>query len=115
MNYAARSGILAADACVRAKEAGGFTDRNLSVYRRLVEDSYILKDLEKFEGIEEFVWDDVNHRVLPGLVEDVFKGLFTSTGKPKENVETLARRSLRERKVGLGKLARFALRARKSV
>ncbi|MFA5861238.1 MAG: FAD-dependent oxidoreductase [Candidatus Thermoplasmatota archaeon] len=115
MNYAARSGIIAADACIAAKKAGGFSERNLSAYGRMIEDSFIMKDLRKFEGLDEFVWDDVNHQVLPGLVEDVFKGLFTNNGVPKETAQTIVKRSLRERKVGLGKLARFALKARKSV
>jgi len=115
MNYAATSAILAADACVAAKANGGFTERNLSYYKRLLDESYIMKDFERFATAHEFEWDDVNHFVLPGLVEDVFKGLFTYTGEPKENAETIARRSLRQRKVGLARLARFALRARKSV
>jgi electron transfer flavoprotein-quinone oxidoreductase len=115
MNYAARSGILAADACVIAKKHGGFTDRNLSIYKRLVDESFIMRDLEKFSGIEEFVWDDMNHAVLPGLVESVFKGLFTNTGEPKENAEKIALRYLREKKVGPVKLAKFAMKARKSV
>ena len=115
MNYAARSGILAADACVAAKKHGGFSERNLSVYKRMIDESFIMQDLKKFDTMHDFVWDDVNHQVLPGLVENVFKGLFTNTGEPKENAETHVRRYLREKRVSLPRLARFALKARKSV
>jgi electron transfer flavoprotein-quinone oxidoreductase len=115
MNYAARSGILAADACVHAKKNGGFTEHNLSTYKRMIDDSIIMQDFEKFRTAHEFEWDDFNHFVLPGLVEDVFKGIFTATGQPKENVETIARRSLKRRKVSLAKVARFAMKARKAL
>ena len=115
MNYAARSGILAADACVAAKKHGGFTERNLSLYKRLIDESFIMRDLQKFQSMHDFVWDDVNHQVLPGMVEHVFKGLFTNTGEPKVSAETHVRTFLREKHVSLPKLARFALKARKSV
>lgn len=115
MNYAARSGIIAADACVAAKKAGGFNERNLSVYQRMIDESFIMKDLKKFEGLEEFVWDDVNHNVLPKLVEGIFKGLFTNTGQPKVTAETILRNQLKAQKVSPLRLAKFALKARKSV
>lgn len=115
MNYAARSGILAADACVKAKAAGGFSERNLSVYKRMLDDSFIMKDFKKFNKTHEFVWDPVNHEVLPQLVEGVMKGMFTNMGQPKIFTEQLVRETLKEQKVSPLRLAKFALKARKSV
>jgi electron transfer flavoprotein-quinone oxidoreductase len=115
MNYAARSAILAADAAVYAKKNGGFTERNLSMYKRLLDESFIMKDFEKFGHVHEFVWDDVNHDVLPKLVEGVFKGMFTNDGKPKQTAEAIVLQTLRENKVNPLRLAKFAMKARKSV
>lgn len=115
MNYAAKSGILAADACVEAKANGGFTERNLSVYKRALDESYIMKDFEKFQSTHEFEWHDLNHFVIPKLVEGVMKGMFNATGEPKETTEKRVIRQLKEQKVSPFQLAKFALTARKSV
>lgn len=115
MNYAARSGIIAADACIMAKEAGGFSERNLSVYPKMLDDSFIMKDLKKFHKMHDFVWDPVNHEVLPSLVEGVFKGLFTNKGEPKDFAEDIVKQHLKDKKVSPFKLAKFALKARRSV
>ncbi len=115
MNYAAKSGILAADACVAAKKLGGFSERNLSLYKRMIDESYIMKDFKKLGAAHEFEWDDMNHFVLPKLVEDIMKGIFTADGKPKEFTEKRAMASLKKHKVSPLKLAKFALKARKSL
>jgi len=115
MNYAAASAIMAADACVEAKARGGFTENNLSVYQGKLKESFIIKDLEKFSKMHEFVWDDVNHTVLPQLMEGMFKGLFNATGEPKQFAEEILRDHLKKNKVSPIKLAKFALNARKSV
>lgn len=115
MNYAIRSGIIAADAAVAAKAAGGFTQRNLSVYDRMIKESYIWQDFENLGTAHEFEWDDMNHFVIPKLAEGVMKGMFTYTGEPKETTETRVRRQLKQQRVSPFKLAKFALKARKSL
>lgn len=115
MNYAARSGILAADACVSAKKEGGFSERNLSVYNRMIEQSYIMQDFNKMQSAHEFEWDDMNHFVVPKLAEGVMKGMFDYTGQPKEHTEKRVMRLLKEHKVSPFRLAKFALKARKSL
>lgn len=115
MNYAAKSAIMAADACVTAKKNGGFTERNLSGYKRALDDSVIMKDLTKFTRMHDFVWDDTNHFVLPGLVEGVMRGLFDATGRPKMFAEEIVRAQLKTQRVSPLTLAKFALKARKSV
>lgn len=115
MNYAARSGILAADACVAAKKDGSFSERNLSVYQRLIDESPIMADFQRFQTTHEFEWDDMNHFVIPKLAEGVMKGMFQYTGEPKISTEKRAMRLLKEHKVSPFRLAKFAMKARKSV
>ncbi|HVM44612.1 MAG TPA: FAD-dependent oxidoreductase, partial [Candidatus Thermoplasmatota archaeon] len=115
MNYAIKSGILAADAAVMAKKEGEFSERNLSVYKRLLDDSYIMADFKKLDSTHEWEWHDMNHFVIPKLAEGVMKGMFTATGEPKELTEKRAIRLLKEHKVSPIQLAKFALKARKSV
>lgn len=115
MNYAARSAILAADAVIAAKKEGEFSERNLSVYKRLLDNSYIMADFERLQGTHEFEWDDMNHFVIPKLVEGVMKGIFTADGQPKELTQKRVLRLVREHKIGPLKLAKFALKARKAI
>ena len=115
MNYAIHSGKLAADACVMAKKNGGFTERNLSVYKRMLDDSFIMKDFEKLGTAHEFEWDDMNHFVIPKLAEGVMKGMFDAKSEPKITTEQRVRQQLKEQRVSPFKLAKFALKARKSL
>jgi hypothetical protein len=57
----------------------------------------------------------MNHFVIPKLAEGVMKGMFTYTGEPKVTTETRVRQQLKEQKVSLVKLGKFALKARKSL
>ena len=115
MNYAAQSGIMAADAAVEAKRLGGFSERNLAGYKKRIDESNIMADFDRFETTHEFEWDDMNHFVIPKLAEGVMKGMFTYTGQPKELTEKRVMRQLKLQRVSPFKLAKFALKARKSV
>ena len=115
MNYAIKSGVLAADAVLAAKAEGGYSERNLSVYQRMLDQSYIMKDFEKLGTAHEFEWHDLNHFVIPKLAEGVMKGMFNATGEPKERTEKRVLRLLKEHKVNPLKLAKFGLMARKSL
>jgi len=115
MNYAAKSGILAADAAIAAKKEGEFTERNLSVYKRMIDHSYIMADFNRMQSTHEFEWDDMNHFVIPKIAEGVMKGMFTADSQPKELTEKRAMRLLKQHKVSPLRLAKFALKARKSV
>jgi electron transfer flavoprotein-quinone oxidoreductase len=115
MNYAAKSAILAADAVLAAKKEGEFSERNLSVYKRMIDNSYIMADFNRLQSTHEFEWDDLNHFVIPKLAESVMKSMFTADSQPKELTQKRVMRLLKEHKVSPFRLAKFAMKARKSV
>lgn len=53
-NLALISGKLAAHTVLEAREAGDFSSRTLAAYRQRLEESFILKDLRKYENANEF-------------------------------------------------------------
>ncbi len=108
MNYAIKSGLLAADAVIAAKKTGGFAAENMASYDRLVRQSYVMKDLEKFEGLHEFVWDDNLHGPIPEIAAGVFKSLFAARGEPKRLTRDIVREQVR--KHSLTSLARTAMK-----
>ncbi|HLE97591.1 MAG TPA: FAD-dependent oxidoreductase [Candidatus Thermoplasmatota archaeon] len=109
MNYAVRSGILAAEAVLEAKTAGAPGAKSqLWRYADKVERSFILQDLKKFDGMHEFVWDDNIHGPIPRLVEGIFTSLFTADGKPKRLAREIALEEIKKQglsKIGLAKTA----------
>jgi electron transfer flavoprotein-quinone oxidoreductase len=53
-NFAMISGKFAAETIIRAKERGDFSAATLSHYRRLLDESFIMKDLHKIRNVTEF-------------------------------------------------------------
>lgn len=55
MEYAMASGALAARTILKAREAGSFSAEHLALYRRLLEESFVLKDFENFKHAPKFL------------------------------------------------------------
>lgn len=89
MNYAISSGILAAEATVEAKQKGDFSSASLSRYQQKLEDSYVMKDMRTFKGIENITWGRMAHKIFPTMLENVMMGLYNEEGKPKRHMMQL--------------------------
>lgn len=89
MNYAISSGIAAAEAFIEAKQNGDFSSASLSRYQQKLEDSYVLKDMRTFKGIEEVTWSKTVHKTIPALLENIMMGIFQEEGKPKKHIMKL--------------------------
>ena len=113
MNYAIRSGLIAADAVIGAKKAGDYGAAQLSSYKKGLENSYILKDFEKFEHTHEFVWDDNLHSTIPKLISGVFTDMYTADMQPKKGAEKIVMQNLKG--VNKWSLAKTMIKGRKSV
>ncbi len=115
MNYAIRSGLLAADTVIEAKKKGDYSHATLSAYSRRIENSYILKDFEKFKHMHEFIWDDNMHGPVPSLVEGVMKELFTADMQPKDLVRDVVKNQLKEKNIGKWSLAKTLMKGGRSI
>ncbi|MHB8606045.1 MAG: FAD-dependent oxidoreductase [Thermoplasmatota archaeon] len=115
MNYAAKSGLLAADAAIAAKAKGDWSASTLARYDAAIDDSFIMKDLKRFASMHEFVWDPYMHEKVPNLVEGIFKSLFTADSQPKEKMEKILLHQIKENDIPLTGLAKLAFKARKSL
>lgn len=80
MDFAIESGRLAAEAILKAKEKGGYTKENLSVYQELLEDSFVMKDLRHYRNMPDFMECHEVFNDLPGLAADVMRSLFLVDG-----------------------------------
>ncbi len=88
-NLAVKSGLLAAEAIIQAKEKNDFSAHALSSYRQALEKSFVLQDLKKYKGLSHFL--ESNPRfftVYPDLINDVGTEFFTVDGKTKREMQS---------------------------
>ncbi|GFP19013.1 electron transfer flavoprotein-quinone oxidoreductase [Candidatus Hakubella thermalkaliphila] len=100
-NLAMTSGRLAAETVIRAREKGDFSARSLSLYRKLLEESFVLKDLKKYQNLPRYL---KSHRELFTLYPELLSGaaieMMTVDSTPKRDKqrkiwrEVISKRSL---------------------
>jgi electron transfer flavoprotein-quinone oxidoreductase len=96
-NFAMISGKLAAKAIVEAKEAQNFSAAQLSRYRELLGDSFILKDLHKIRNLTGFAHARPHLLTdLPELLADVAREYLTVDSVPKKEKQQKMLRMLRD-------------------
>lgn len=89
MDLAAESGRLAAEAIIKAKEAGDYSKASLSSYEAALNESFVIRDMKHFRKMPGFI---DNHRLFekyPSMAEEMMQGLFLVNGEtPKKFSKT---------------------------
>jgi electron transfer flavoprotein-quinone oxidoreductase len=104
MDFAISSGDAAASATLAALESQDSSEAGLRRYVELLEDSYVLKDLKRFQKFPHFM--ESTGRLFdayPKMLSKMMLGLFTVDGSPTLPVRRKLMAPVRE--VGLMKLA----------
>lgn len=94
MNYAIASGIMAADTFIEAHSSKDFSEKSMSRYKSRLEESYVLKDMNTFRGIQNVTWSPMMHKAFPKVFENVMMGLFMEKGEPKQHLMKILLESL---------------------
>lgn len=110
INLASQSGLLAGKAVIAAHQAGDFSRRGLEVYRRMLNDSYVIKDLKMYRKAPHMLHNDRIYNEYPELVCTMMDYIYRIEGAPKENLSKLFLKTARE-KVGLSNLLSDAFSA----
>jgi electron transfer flavoprotein-quinone oxidoreductase len=82
MDYAMRSGILAASTIVKAKEVGDFSSDTLKIYRQALDQSFVMKDMDNFQDAVHMLHDPHMFRDVPNLICDFGRQFFTIDDEP---------------------------------
>jgi electron transfer flavoprotein-quinone oxidoreductase len=109
-NLAMASGVLAAETVIEAKKRGDYSAATLSLYRQKLENSFVLKDLKKFQKVSAFF--NENPHVLrdyPNIFVDLLSDYFTVSETPKSEVEKALIAKFR-REIGALNLAKDAFK-----
>ena len=95
MDLAVASGVLAARACVRAREAGDFSASGLSEYDRLLEESFVMRDVERHSAAPGFLSRRRLYETYPREICDLLEDLFRVGPDGKERLYPPAWKRLR--------------------
>jgi electron transfer flavoprotein-quinone oxidoreductase len=86
MEYALASGYYAAETVLKAKEAGNFGSESLSIYKKLLEESFVLKDFNAFQETPVVLGNPRFVRHYPELVGNLLAEIYRVPSGPKDRL-----------------------------
>jgi len=115
MDLALSSGKSAAEAVIKAKETGDFKENSLSVYLKLLEESFVLKDMQTYAGAPSFMKTKRMYEAYPNLLVSMMTEVYSHTGQPKEHIVPIAMKSLKDSGISIFNLAGDGLKGLRSL
>jgi electron transfer flavoprotein-quinone oxidoreductase len=103
INLATQSGVLAGKAAVEAHGKRDFSRAGLAVYRRMLEESHVLKDLKLYRRTPGMLHNDRIYSQYPEMVCGLMDEIYRIDGAPKDTMTKVLLRAAKE-KVGLKNL-----------
>jgi len=96
MDYAMRSGILAAETIVTAKENDDYTSNTLKKYREALDESYVMKDMNGFQDAVHMLHSPEMFKDVPNLVCDFGRKFFSIKSEPTKKSRKMLAESVKE-------------------
>jgi len=103
MNFAIASGRAAARTVIRAREEGDFSERQLAHYQELLEESFVLQDLETFRRAPGFLSNPRLYEVYPSLACEIASRIYRVSGDPRKDILSIVREESKG-KISVGQL-----------
>lgn len=94
MEYALASGHFAAKAVLESKAADDFSAKSLSVYGKILEESFVLKDFVNFRETPSVLSNPRFFNYYPELIGNIMKDLYKIPTGPKERIYPTLRKHL---------------------
>jgi electron transfer flavoprotein-quinone oxidoreductase len=114
INLAMTSGALAGETAVHALEVNDFTSRTLSLYKKKLENSFVIKDMKTFKNAAGMMHLDRLYQTYPYILAGIMEKIYRAGGAPRSKLWRLARReALKE--VGLKNLIADGFRIGKAL
>lgn len=96
INLAVQSGVLAGQAAIQAHQARNFSKAGLSAYRRLLEESFVLKDLKLYRHTPHMLHNNRIFSQYPELLCGIMDEIYRINGTPKDNITKLLLRKVKK-------------------
>ena len=94
MEYALASGYFAAQAVMKAKEAGDFSAQSLARYKQYLEESFVMRDFKAFQAAPQVLSNPRLFSHYPELIGRIFQGIYEVPAGPKERIYPSVRKHL---------------------
>lgn len=114
MDYAMRSGILAAETVIKACDKGDFSATELQGYQKALDESYVMKDIRNFQDAVHLLHDPVMYGKVPNLLCDFGRKFFTISNEPTKKASQLMRESVKEHS-SLWEMAKIGFKGARSL
>ncbi|MEX1010525.1 MAG: FAD-dependent oxidoreductase [Balneolaceae bacterium] len=96
MDFAMRSGMLAAETILEAHEAQDFGLPVLKGYQKKLDESFVMKQINGFQGAVELLHDPVLYRKVPPLLCSFGQKYFSVRNEPSRKARRLFAESVKE-------------------
>ncbi len=114
MDYAMRSGILAAETVAEARRQNDFSAATLKAYRAALEDSFVLRDMRAFQGAVHLLHSPAMFGPVPDLVCDFGRRFFTVQSAPTQKAAQMMKESIKQH-ASYWQIAKLAMKAARSL
>ena len=94
MEFALASGHFAAQTVMKAKQSGNFDALTLSIYKKLLEDSFVLRDLRNFQETPAVIGNPRFFNHYPELIGAIMRDIYSVPAGPKERLYQTIRKHL---------------------
>jgi electron transfer flavoprotein-quinone oxidoreductase len=115
MDLALSTGMSAAEAVLSAKKDEDFSAASLGVYQKLVDESFVMKDMHTYAGAPSFMMTERLYAAYPEMLVSLMTQIYTHTGQPKNHLVPIAMKSLKKSGVSLFNLAGDGLKGVRSL
>jgi len=92
INLAMTSGVLAAETAIKALEAGDYSARSLSPYKKNLDESFIIKDMKTFKNAAGMMHRERLFQTYPRVLAGIMEKLYRVEGVPRSKLLRLARK-----------------------
>jgi electron transfer flavoprotein-quinone oxidoreductase len=115
MDFAVASGEAAARTVIEAKANNDFSERGLGRYVDFLKQSFVLRDLEAYRHMPEFLENERMYKAYPEFITGLAGKLFTVDGAPHVNLLRMVMDQMKEAGISLMQLARDGWKGARSL
>lgn len=113
MDLAVGSAEAAAKAVIEAKEKGDYSEAVLSKYKVLLDDSFVMKDLNLYKKFPQFMENKRIFNEYPAMAAGLMEKMFVIDGTPSEPIKSTIKQEVK--KIGLLNLIKDGIKGVKSL
>jgi electron transfer flavoprotein-quinone oxidoreductase len=86
INMAVQSGVFAGKTAIKAHQQSDFSNAALALYKKMLENSFVLKDLKLYQRTPHMLHNDRIYSQYPELVTGIMDEIYRIDGQPKQTM-----------------------------